>query len=475
MAGVSEFIDAIGNIEKYWQGFAKLCISSPILAVILLIPFTLAIGYISVSQLSEFFQRIRDWKKSKRGRIIIVSSVLITILISIIIVFSIRDAMQPKPVLSVDQHIVIGNDPLLKWTYNKDKNCMYELQSAEDESFKNPRLEETTDGELFQISRNVNDTRYWRVRAVLLKELHNEVGRATSEPLSPWSNVIKIEQYDNLYTRIKKKKEVKVYVSNSFNQGIFKFFSSTGRSTGLDIELSKQIVQRLPQKMDEVGKFNIIFTPIPWNDLLKTPKNGEADFIISAITKSSKRETEFSILFSDPYHFTTLSLIYFRGNNIDKPIRELLKGKSVGVQKGTTSEMVLSELNTDKDFQNKNHITIRTFNQNAEAMVKLRDPSSGVDYVVADTPFALGAKLHSHTEDGYMLDYKEFKNTDYSINTTTGDKTEPYALAVRSGEDKLIRHINEIIQDLKDEGRLAQMEEAAKIEYQRMIHEKINE
>ena len=167
---------------------------------------------------------------------------------------------------------------------------------------------------------HINATRFWRVRAVESR---------TKKPLSDdWSLAIRITQYDSAYDRIKATGKVLIYVSNAEIQGTFKWVDAKGLR-GFDIELSKLIVDELSGLIGrplEVQRLSV-----PWTQLLETPRKEKADFIISSITKLETRKREFGIEFSEPYYCTTHTLIY-RAGAPDRTIREMITGKTVGVQ-----------------------------------------------------------------------------------------------------------------------------------------------
>ena len=200
-----------------------------------------------------------------------------------------------------------------------------------------------TQSKFLPIARHINDTRYWRVRAVRPVHHQGDVQQSPGKPIpmSPWSRGLQIAQYKSNYERIKRTRVVNVYVSDSFNQGIFKFKAGL-QDTGFDIELVRLLVQQLPTKMGfKEGDFKLELKPVPWAKLLSTPSKDNADIIISTITKSVKREEQYGIVFSEPYYCTTLSLLYKVGKNVDS-IRDTLKEAGlVGVQAKTTGATVL--------------------------------------------------------------------------------------------------------------------------------------
>ncbi len=80
----------------------------------------------------------------------------------------------------------------------------------------------------------------------------------------------------------------------------------------------------------------LILNAVEWKRLLPQAGSGVADFAISSITKRPYREQEFPIRFSESYFCTTHALLY-RSDSPDRPIREMIAGKTVGAQSDTTN------------------------------------------------------------------------------------------------------------------------------------------
>jgi len=278
------------TIRKYIDIFANLCTEKPFVATLIAVPIVLYIGYIGLNQFGQLVKSINNMSKSRKGRISIIISVLASILISISIVQAVEQFKRHKPVL-ISSDIVIGKHLTLQWDYEtvaRDPDLFYEVQSARDQRFREGLEPEAnlTQSKFLPIGRHINDTRYWRVRAVQRVNNQGETQEANGKPVpkSPWSDALKISQYENNYERIKHTRTVNVYVSDSFDQGFYKFMAGS-RITGFDIELVRLIVEKLPQKMGIDGKVKLELRTLPWGDLLNAPRKGDADIIISSITK----------------------------------------------------------------------------------------------------------------------------------------------------------------------------------------------
>ena len=176
-----------------------------------------------------------------------------------------------------------GRPDPLAWTYELPASASvhFEVESRAAGAFQ---LEACTDAKHHYAGR-INASREWRVRAVADCEIRT--------PVSKWSRAIEVTQYDSIYERIKSKGQVDIFVSNSQDQDVFKWGNQ-----GFDIDLAKVIGRDLSAGMGRELKLK--WTSVPWAKLLPAVADDRsADLVISSITKTSQRETKFSIQFTD--------------------------------------------------------------------------------------------------------------------------------------------------------------------------------
>ena len=246
------------------------------------------------------------------------------------------------------------------------------------------RPEACTDAEHYHVDR-INATREWRVRAVADCE--------TRTPVSKWSQAIAVTQYDSIYQRIKSKGQVDIFVSTSQDQDFFKWGDQ-----GFDVDLAKLIVRDLSTRMGR--ELKLVRRPVSWEKLLPAADDASADLSISTITKTSEREKKFSIQFSDSYYCTTYALIYRAGTQ-EGQIRDMLKGKTVGVQRETTSADLADKLAKGGVFK------IEPFD-NTESLQNAL-VASRIDLGVTDTPFAQSAQLGMRLGNGVDRQRSSYK------------------------------------------------------------------
>jgi len=466
---VLDILGFLGNPVKYWKVYADLAETHRWTAVFVGVPAVIYLSYIGLGQLYGLIERYRDVLRlgALRATAISASILILALVGSYAIVHVIAQARSVRPVLERSD-LLIGRQIVLNWSYaGKDQQdeVRYEVQSAKDERFaEDLRIEHRCiPGKFLLIPRDFNETRYVRVRAVTLEE-GADVSKPDGEnrPLSPWSEALPVTQYRNALERITRTGQVEIYTSDSLNQGFFMFTKRDGQATGFDIALARMIVSKLGRRLGLSRELKPLFVPVPWERLLSTPASGKADFVIASVTSRPERERQFGIKFSVPYYQTTLSLIH-RADTSIRSVRDALPGKRVGVQDQTTSDAIVTLI--EKGYTGRKKPSVVRFRQSLEALEKLQAATAAIDFVVADTPFAIGAVQMTRASTGDVLASTEFTAADFPPTASADMRSEPYAIAIRSAETKLVEHINAILNELNDAGALHALEERMKSEY----------
>ncbi|HEV8132019.1 MAG TPA: ABC transporter substrate-binding protein [Acidobacteriota bacterium] len=201
-------------------------------------------------------------------------------------------------------------------------------------------------------------------------------------------------------------------------------FSSGTKVIGFDADLAEAIA----------GKLNV---PVRWvkktfEELFDTLAEKKADIIVSAITITDQRKQRFA--FSDPY-FQSGQILAVRKDN-QKEVRSLndLKGKKVGVSNETTGHMFAQSEPRLRDAE------IVTAPSIDSALLRLNNRV--VDAVIGDFPIV----VHSVEESFPTLSIEGRPLTN-----------EQYGVVLRKGEDQLLKIVNEIVEQLKSQGKLEEM------------------
>jgi ABC-type amino acid transport substrate-binding protein len=184
---------------------------------------------------------------------------------------------------------------------------------------------------------------------------------------------------------------------------------------GLDVELCKAIAAKLGKEFKVES--------VDFDSVIPALISGKADIAAAGITITEDRKK--NVDFSIPYEKTGIVIVYKK--SAPYLTGESLKGKRVGVQSGTTSETyVVEELKQEPE----------RMRSPAEACAALE--AGRVDAVIADIE---PAKNCVKGEDDLAM-------TDFITS-------EEYAVAIQKGQPELLAAINEVITELKANGKLA--------------------
>lgn len=446
MLDFTKILEQIGAVFQLQEQLASLSKSNPALAWLIVLILAIFIANIAITQLVELIKKFSGGQSHSRFAWVgLVLGFSAAALVSWGVVLNLRQVSASIPELNVDEDTVIGRPLMLKWKYDgKEKNVRFEIQSSstadfgEEDDVKSLGLWYGSS----LLVEQVNDERYWRIRQV---DKNRRAGR--------WSSPIRITQYASSLERIKKRKYVNVYISDSFNEAFFKFTARNPDNNyqGYDLSVIGEIIKKLPAKLGIDTPLEYDPEPVNWTSLLEAPGKGLADIIISTITATKKREEKLAIKFSLPYYCTRQSLVY-RPPQLSQPIARMIEGKKIGVQKNTTSKEILELFQTEMAENGK--FELHEYPQAADVMDAV--VKRAVDYGFTDTPFASAGQLQYGTG---VLGYRELIGPeDFPDKLELERRVEKYAIAVRSGEEDLMRAIDEIIDDMKKEklGKLLQ-------------------
>lgn len=191
--------------------------------------------------------------------------------------------------------------------------------------------------------------------------------------------------------------------------------------TGYDIDLANFIGKELGAEIE--------FRQIVFDDLFTALEKKEIDMIISTVTVTDERKQKYD--FSEPYLQGGQVLLTKKDNSAIITTTDL-KGKKVGVQKGTTMEAEALKYTTD-------NMVIR-FPDSVQATAAL--VKGDVDAISADLPGAKGITIANPTlkiaGDPFTQEY--------------------YAIVFRKG-DPSIGEINKALSSLKVKGILADLKQ----------------
>ena len=199
----------------------------------------------------------------------------------------------------------------------------------------------------------------------------------------------------------------------------YEYLGSDNQVAGVDVDLSKAIADKIGVKLE--------VTNMDFDGLIPALIAGKGDMVAAGLTITDERKQ--SVDFSDPYADATQLIIIKADNTAIKSVDDL-KGKTIGVQLGTTGDIYASDPKTIPDAKVKEYKT---------AIDAGLDLANGkLDAVVIDK---LPAQNIVASNKGLKL-----------IDTPLTD--EQYAIAVKKGDTGFLTLINGVIKGLTDAGTI---------------------
>ena len=192
-------------------------------------------------------------------------------------------------------------------------------------------------------------------------------------------------------------------------------FMRDGEVVGIDVEICRAVAQKM-------GK-DFVCETVDFDSVLPAIASGRANLAAAgiAITEDRKKNVEFS----DPYVKTGIVVVYRKSDGFAGP--GALKGRKIGVQSGTTSEVYVLERLGQEPERSRSP---------ADSVALLK--AGRVDFVIAD--LAPATVCVQGDPELAISDFVE---------------SEEYAVAIRKGQPELLKAINETIAEIKADGRLA--------------------
>ncbi|WP_419880699.1 transporter substrate-binding domain-containing protein [Peribacillus sp. B-H-3] len=194
---------------------------------------------------------------------------------------------------------------------------------------------------------------------------------------------------------------------------------STGKVEGFDIDIAKALAKEILGDENKVQ-----FKEVTSKTRMPLLQNGDIDAIIATMTITDERKKE--VDFTDVYFDAGQSLLVKKGSKITG-IQDLKKGTKVLAVKGSTSAINIREKAPDT--------TVLEFENYSEAFAALKSKQG--DALTTDDAILYG-----------MVD----EDPSYELVGGTFTK-EPYGIAVKKGNKKLVDELNKALKKLKDSGK----------------------
>ena len=202
---------------------------------------------------------------------------------------------------------------------------------------------------------------------------------------------------------------------------------------GVDIKIMEAVAAKL-------GK-TLVVEDVAFDSIIGAVKTNKADAGAAGITITSERAEE--VDFSIPYS-STEQYVIVKADNTAITSLESMKGKKIGVQQGTTSDLLVEGLISDGDLAGS---TLTPYEAPALAAAAL---GTKIDAVITDK---LTAEVIVASSKGA---YKTFKFA--KADGSDVAEVEEYGIAVAKGNAELLKTINEVLTELLADGSIAKWE-----------------
>ncbi|WP_297071437.1 basic amino acid ABC transporter substrate-binding protein [Thermococcus sp.] len=210
-------------------------------------------------------------------------------------------------------------------------------------------------------------------------------------------------------------KEKVLVVGTSADFPPFEYKSpKTGNITGFDMDLIKMVAKK-------IGYDKVEIKDMSFDSLIPALQTGKVDVVIAGMTITPKREQV--VDFSIPYWKADQAVVVRKSSGIKISSPEDLKGKTIGVETGTTGALYV---------KNKlgNSVTMKEYSTYVAALQALLNGQ--VNVLVIDSPVA----------NMFIHKYPSLEIA-YVIQTN-----EHYGIAVRKGNKELLNKINSALKEI---------------------------
>ncbi len=454
------------DLPEYWSFFQRLASSQPVIAIGLGAVLVGLLWFLAVRQSRIFLIEQRSQIKSHALGFFVAG--IVCLAVSAFVVTLLKYDGAPRPRLSAQPHAIGRLN--LKWEFDHPQtrgHVLFEVQSAPDKRFLDVAQEALTPFRTFNLpSSKSHGARYWRVRAVeTWFEPDMRGGSKPMSSMSEWSAPARIEFYNTALDRIRNTGVVRVYFSDTLDDGWFLYSTEEGKVSGFDYRLAEKLVQELGKRLWPEKQLRFDARSAPWTRLLEQPASGNADMVVSMISATRERESRYNIDFTNKYYASTQTLLASMDNctvrygSAEHALRAAARsGFTVGTHAETTSAALLRLIAgvlpamRVEEVQDSSLVEQRLLNGAA----------GGWRFAIADSPLAeaialtgkgCATRLTVTWNDLIRLgvpkaSVRAIQENFYTPGGNTGAITEQYAIAVRSGEHWLRSTLNEILREL---------------------------
>ena len=222
------------------------------------------------------------------------------------------------------------------------------------------------------------------------------------------------------------KSKGKLVIGTSADYPPYEFHSTVNGKdeiVGFDIEIAKQVAKDLGVELE--------IKDMSFDGLLVALQSDKIDMVFAGMTPTEERKK--NVDFSDIYYTATHRFILRSGEEAGITKMEDLKGKKIGVQKGSIQEGIAKDNFDAGDIKSLDKIT--------DLVLDLKN--NKVDAVLAELPVA---KINVSKNQGIAIaDQLEVKDPDGGC-----------AIAMKKGSSELQTQVNKTLAQLKQDNKIDQ-------------------
>ena len=213
----------------------------------------------------------------------------------------------------------------------------------------------------------------------------------------------------------------------------FSFVDQSGKAVGYSIDLCKRIAAAVKDELS-LNDIKIDYVPVTAENRFSMVRQGKVDIVCGSTTNTLKRREH--VAFTLLTFVTGAEMLVRTGSGIDK-LKDL-KGKKVGVVKGTTTETGLTKA-LKQQFINAQVVIVK---DHYDGLMALED--SKIDAYTSDRIILIGLAREARDPSKLML-----MNQFYSV--------EPYALVVRRDDPDFRLIADRTLASLYRSGRIVEI------------------
>ena len=197
------------------------------------------------------------------------------------------------------------------------------------------------------------------------------------------------------------------------------FRDDDGEIVGFDIDLAEEAAKRMGLELE--------LKPVDWASKVLVLNKGDIDVIWNGFTANDERRKQ--VNFTEPYLANKQILVVQNDSEIAS--KSDLEGKILGLQSGSTSQEALE---SEKDVED----SLKEIKKYADNVKALLDLNIGrVDAVLVDE--VVGKYYVAKKPDDYKILKEDFGE-------------EEYAVGVRKGENEFLDKLNEVLEEIREDG-----------------------